>query len=266
MSVRCGQCIGCRLERSRQWAIRCLHESSLYHDNAFVTLTYSDDHLPPGGSLDKVAFQLFMKRLRKRIRQRVRFFHCGEYGALGGRPHYHALLFGFDFEDKQLWAQRGDHPVWRSEFLESLWPLGQSEIGTVSFESAAYVARYVVKKVTGRGAAAHYERCNPETGEVVQAEPEYVTMSRRPGVGRPWLDRFGADVYPSDSVIVRGRPMKPPRFYDLQYASENPLKAIELVKARRRARNPADDSEDRMAVLEECARARLSSLPRRLEA
>lgn len=243
-----------------------MHESSLYDENAFVTLTYSDDHLPPGGSLDKVAFQLFMKRLRKRIGQPVRFFHCGEYGERSGRPHYHALLFGYDFPDKKPWSLRGEHPTWRSDLLEDLWPMGQSEIGSVTFESAAYVARYIVKKVTGRGAAAHYERCNPETGELVHQEPEYTTMSRRPGIGARWFQKWSAEVYPSDEVIVRGRPMKPPRYYDLQYASLHPKEAAALAAARRKARNPADDSEERLRDLEKCARARLANLSRRLEA
>ena len=103
INLPCGQCIGCRLERSRQWAVRCMHEASLHDENSFLTLTYSDENLPPGGSLHLPDFQNFMKRLRKSIApKRVRFYHCGEYGDILSRPHYHALLFGYDFDDRKF--------------------------------------------------------------------------------------------------------------------------------------------------------------------
>ena len=174
MSVPCGRCIGCRLEHSRQWAVRCMHEASLYEDNCFITLTYANEYLPPGGSLRKRDFQLFMKRLRKRFSDGViRFYHCGEYGENTFRPHYHALLFNFDFVDKTLWSLRGEHKVYRSAVLEDLWPSGQSEIGSVSFESAAYVARYITKKVTGARAEGHYRAVDELTGEIFDRLPEY---------------------------------------------------------------------------------------------
>ncbi len=259
MTVPCGQCIGCRLERSRQWAMRCMHEAAMHADNAFITLTYSDEFLPEDGSLEKRAFQLFMKRLRRRDSDRkVRFFHCGEYGEQSGRPHYHALLFGVDFVDKYLWAERKGLPVFRSEELESLWEFGNSEIGSVTFESAAYVARYVVKKVTGKAADAHYERVDPETGLLFQLQPEYATMSRRPGIGRGWFDRFGSEVYPSDEVIVRGRPMKPPRFYDEILKATDPKESERVQASRRRSRRRVDETPERLFVREVCVRANLS--------
>ena len=101
IQLPCGQCIGCRLERSRQWAIRCMHEKSLYSLSSFLTLTYDDDHLPPNGTLVKRDFQLFMKRLRWEMGDGIRFFACGEYGDGNLRPHYHALLFNVDFPDKR---------------------------------------------------------------------------------------------------------------------------------------------------------------------
>ena len=107
IEVPCGQCIGCRLERSRQWAVRCVHEASLYKNNCFVTLTYSDDKLPSDGSLHFDHFQKFMKRLRRFYDDsRIRFFHCGEYGEQYSRPHYHCCLFNFDFVDKKFWKKR----------------------------------------------------------------------------------------------------------------------------------------------------------------
>lgn len=263
--VACGQCWGCRLERSRQWAVRCMHEASLYEENCFLTLTYADEFLPKFGSLDKAAFPKFMKRLRKLISpKKVRFFHAGEYGARLGRPHYHACLFGHDFADKVPWSSRGGYPVWRSGQLEALWACGQSELGSVTFESAAYVARYIMKKVTGENAGEHYSTVDASSGEVVELEREYTTMSRRPGIGKPWLDRFMCEVYPEDSVVVRGRLMKPPRFYDLAYELTDSVGFQAVGRARRRARRPEDQTVERLEVREQVAQAKASLFKRSL--
>ncbi len=241
-----------------------MHEASLHDSNSFVTLTYADEHLPPGASLRKADFQKFMKRLRKRV-GRVRFFHCGEYGEELQRPHYHALLFGFGFPDRTLWSDRGTGPVFRSDLLESVWPFGQSEIGSVTFESAAYVARYALKKVNGKAAAAHYERVDCETGELFQAEPEYSTMSRRPGIGRGWIERFQSDVYPADELVIRGHACKPPRYYDAYYAKREPLRFAKIKRDRAKGRNRGDETPARLSVREVCATARASLFARRLE-
>lgn len=246
--------------------MRCMHEAQMHDECSFVTLTYSDDRLPPGGSLRLRDFQLFMKRLRRSAApQRVRFFHCGEYGEELGRPHYHALLFGFDFADKVIWGDRGTGPVWRSEELESLWTVGLSEIGSVSFESAAYVARYVTKKVTGTAASDHYERVDESTGELVAVKPEYATMSRNPGIGATWFARFHGDVYPSDEVVSRGVSAKPPRFYDQLLDRRDPVLFVKLKRARAKARRREEETPARLAVREVCATSRLSSFSRRLE-
>ena len=152
-----------------------MHEASLHDENSFLTLTYSDENLPPGGSLHLPDFQNFMKRLRKSIApKRVRFYHCGEYGDILSRPHYHALLFGYDFDDRKFFAKRNENSVYTSTELSSLWPHGFSVVGSVTFESAAYVARYVMKKVTGERSLDHYGGL----------KPEYTTMSRRPELVR----------------------------------------------------------------------------------
>lgn len=222
MRVPCGQCIECRLKRSRDWAVRCMHEASLHKDNRFLTLTYADAFLPRDGSLDRRAFPLFMKRLRKACGS-VRYFHAGEYGEENGRPHYHALLFGLRFGDEEVCGEsRGGHPVVQSARLSALWPFGFSQLGTVTFESAAYVARYCVKKVTGEQAAAYYGG----------REPEYATMSRRPGIGFRWYEQFRGEVYRDDSVLARGHEVGPPRFYDKKEAELDAAR-MEVVKARR---------------------------------
>jgi hypothetical protein len=172
-----------------------------------------------------------MKRLRKECGS-VRYFHAGEYGEENGRPHYHALLFGLRFRDElPIGDTKQDHPVFASATLSALWPFGFGHIGRVSFESAQYVARYCVKKVTGSRAAAHYQRVDSQ-GSTYQLEPEYATMSRRPGIGFGWFQKFRGDVYRDDSVLVRGREVTPPRFYDKKEAERDEAR-MEVVKARR---------------------------------
>lgn len=262
LEIPCGKCIGCKLERSRQWAIRCVHEAQLHRWNSFITLTYAEAHLPELGSLVLRDFQLFMKRLRKSCRHRIRFFHCGEYGDLNGRPHYHACLFGHDFLDKYLWSERDGIKLYRSPKLETLWGLGFATIGEVTFESAAYCARYITKKVTGEKADNHYLVYDPETGEIFGHRlPEYCTMSRGGrgkdeenlgGLGSAWYKKFNTDVYPSDEVIIRGRPMRPPRFYDAIYENENPTDFERVKRQRKKAGQlgAADQTPGRLLVRE----------------
>lgn len=274
MEVPCGQCFGCRLERSRQWATRCMHEASLYENNCFITLTYEDKFVPAGESLDKDAFQLFMKRLRKKFSglspvvaddgsttYPIRYYMCGEYGDDYGRPHYHACLFNYDFVDKTLFKVDRETRLYISNELCSLWPFGFSTIGDVTFDSAAYVARYVMKKITGDMADEHYLSVDPHTGEMFRRVPEFTTMSRRPGIGRGWFDKFKSDVYPSDEVVVRGFRSRPPRYYDtfVPDSELDKLKRLRKVKALRRKE---DNTIFRLEVRERVARAKLTRLKR----
>lgn len=242
VSVPCGQCIGCRLEKSRQWAIRCLHEASLHDDNCFLTLTYNDDHLPEDGGLRLEHIQKFFKRLRKKYSDHeIRFFQCGEYGDDYNRPHYHAAIFGFDFPDKKFFKMRNGYKLYQSDSLSKLWPYGYANIGSVTFESAAYIARYVLKKTNvSKGTPedeleffnSQYERIDPETGEIFDVKPEFVTMSRRPGIGKRWFDQFKSDCYPKDFITVNGRKMRPPKFYDSKLEGLDPDLHKRLKAAR----------------------------------
>lgn len=231
MQVPCGRCIGCRLERSRQWAVRIMHEVQMHDDNSFVTLTYAEDKLPPRGCLVVRDFQLFMKRLRKAYApERISFFHCGEYGDENGRPHYHAILFGVSFPDAVLYSRNGrGESLYSSAFLSELWPHGLGLVGAVTFESAAYVARYCVKKITGQQALHYYQRVDAETGEIFHLPPEYATMSLRPGIGKAWFARYGAELEDNDSVVMRGHEMSVPRYYDKLRSSG----VLKLAKRKR---------------------------------
>lgn len=251
IKLACGQCIGCRLERSRQWAVRCVHEASLHSRNCFITLTYSPEHLPQDGSLNLRDFQLFMKRLRKKFGSGIRFFHCGEYGEKFGRPHYHAILFNFDFTDKVLCNSLSNEPLYESETLKELWPYGISKIGSVTFESAAYVARYCTKKITGKRALEHYTVIDRSTGEVLQERrPEYATMSRRPGIGRNWVELYVGDVYPKDYFHINGRELRPPRFYDRFYELVDPYGMDDIRERRTVASRKAasDNTHERLTA------------------
>lgn len=257
LKLPCSRCTACRLEKSRQWAVRCVHEASLYDSNCFLTLTYDDGHVPEWGSLDKRALCLFFKRLRREIEpEKVRYYAVGEYGSESRRPHYHACLFGYDFPDKEVFRSRGEFPVWRSRLLERLWPFGLSELGQVSFESASYLARYIMKKVTGDLALSHYDRLDHGTGEVKMLEPEFAHMSRRPGIGHDWIGKYMGEVYPADSVVMRGHLGKPPRYYDSALCVVSPDLAAEVKRKRRSERDSSDD--DRLDVLEKCVDAKVN--------
>lgn len=228
----CGQCIGCRLDYSRQWAIRCVHESQLHDENCFITLTYNNENLPQNRSVDKREIQMFMKKLRKNIDKKVRYFSCGEYGEKFNRPHYHIALFGYDFDDKEMfkcdqtrWKDKNGRPtntLYRSRSLEDIWTKGFSSIGELTFESAGYIARYVTKKITGDKGPNHYK------GRM----PEFALMSRRPGIGTEWIERYYRDVYPKDFITFKGKKIKPPKHYDA-YMKKNHPEEFEKIKEKR---------------------------------
>lgn len=266
--LSCGRCVGCRLERARQWSVRIMHEASLYEDNCFLTLTYDDDHVPEDGSLRYGDFQSFMRRLRRKIGA-VRFFMCGEYGDQLGRPHFHAGLFGTAFrEDRYVWRKGGaGHQLYRSPTLERLWPFGSCEIGELTTQSAAYMARYTFKKVTGNPADDHYRRIDPDTGEVSYLEPEFAHMSLKPGIGARWFERFHSDVYPHDRVVVKGVKSRPPRYYDVLLKRRDPqlLEDIQQKRILDAVDKWPDNTPERLAVREVVTQARVSFYKRKLK-
>jgi hypothetical protein len=270
IEIPCGQCIGCRLERSRQWAVRCVHELQMHDKSCYLTLTYSPENLPRFGSLKKKDFQDFMKRLRKHFSgSKIRFFHCGEYGENGARPHYHACVFGIDFDDKEKHKKnpQGDQ-LYTSRLLEKIWGKGHCTIGNVTFASAAYVARYITKKIIGPRAELHYNHIDFETGEVLaEHEPEYVTMSRRPGIGIPWYEKFKTDCYPSDFVVVNLKRMRIPRAYEAMLQKEDSHKLAQLKAERRVAAGEHSDdlTHERLLVREEVQYLKIDQLKRKYE-
>jgi hypothetical protein len=274
VKLPCGQCIGCRLDRSREWALRCVHEAQLHDKNCFITLTYNPESLPPDTGLRKRDFQNYMKRLRKRIHPaKVRYYMCGEYGDKNGRPHYHAILFGYNYPDWEYFFDSGSgEPVYTSKKLEEDWQnQGFVTVGNMTWQSAAYVARYVMKKINGqlkdkrdpKTGLKPYERYNQFTGEIVEVIPEYTTMSRRPGIGHGWVREYHGDVYPKDYTTVNGMRQKPPRYYDNFIRNIDPI-LLDEVKAERElaAYENEENKAERLEAREKVKLAQNSQLKR----
>lgn len=238
--------------------MRCIHEAALWKQNAFITLTYNDEHIPQNGSLRYEDWQAFMRRLRYNF-ERPRFYMCGEYGEKLGRPHFHACLFNINFEDKIFYkVSPSGETLYRSPTLEKLWPYGYSSIGDLTFESAAYVARYIMEKRTGPEAELHYQKTDTDTGESVSLEPEFTSMSLKPGIGADWFHQYRTDVYPHDYVIVRGKKMKPPRSYDRWLKQQEPgtWECVEHSRLEKMRKAENDNTPARLKVREQVARAR----------
>lgn len=251
LSLPCGRCIGCRLSRQRAWAIRCMHESSCHEVSSFVTLTYDDSHLV-SPSLNYSDFQRFMYRLRRKLGP-TRFFMCGEYGSLNWRPHFHALLFGRTFTD----GVKCGKDIMSSSVLSSLWPFGFASFGNVTYQSAAYVAGYACKKVTGARAVEHYKRVDVATGEILQLRPEFGKMSLKPGIGYDWFRKYWKEVYLArDGVVLHGgRTVPAPRYYDkLLLDLESDLREYKDYERYVRSAKFIDDcTPDRLFSRELCA-------------
>jgi len=210
-----------------------------------------------------------MKRLRFKFGSGIRFFHCGEYGEKFARPHYHACVFNFDFDDKVLWKEERGVKLYRSDDLEGLWTAGFSTVGALTFESAAYVARYVTKKITNE--VAHTDekgRYWPSAMDYYGGRrPEYTTMSRRPGIGAGWIQQFTGDVFPVDSVVLRGKEMRPPKYYSRYFELTYPSDWLKVKFKRKREGllTSAREPESRLSVREEHQSLRFKLLKRGYE-
>lgn len=270
IDLPCGRCIGCRIEKTQAWALRITHEAQMHEDNCFLTLTYDDYHLPPHNSLRKSDFQKFIRALRQKTKLKIRYYMCGEYGSQCQkhqtkdcmecgplqRPHYHAILFGYDFPDKTYWRERKEIKIYRSAELENTWHHGNTEIGNVTFKSAGYVARYIMKKLNGELAEQHYKSCLPE----------YTQMSLRPGIGETWYRKFKSDIFPDDFCVrPDGRKMPVPTYYRVLLEREDPKLHEQLKKVRvEKARTNPDNTYDRLAVREICQTKKAERLTRSL--
>jgi len=222
MRVPCGHCLGCRSDQARGWAVRMVHEGDMCPPSWMVTLTYAPEKLPTNGSLVPRDLQLFLKRARSDWGARFSYYAAGEYGDQTERPHYHLALFGLPLLDRDFHTTRNQAPVYRSDQLEGWWKNGLCEFTGLTYAAARYVAAYVRKKVRQRDNPEHYTRVDPATGELVELEREFGRMSRRPAIGKQWIERYWRDVYPRDYVVMDGVQMKPPRYYDKWMSEGHP--------------------------------------------
>lgn len=247
ITLPCGQCLGCRLDYSRQWANRCMLELQ-YHDSAyFITLTYDNEHVPvsyyadpnTGEALEALTlckrdWQLFMKRLRRSFpADNIRFFMAGEYGSITFRPHYHAIVFGLHLNDLVPYKRSPQgYQYYTSEALQKVWsvdgvPLGYAVVGEVTWDTCAYTARYVMKKLTG-DLSEVYDHYN------IQAE--FTLMSRRPGIARQYFDDH-PEIYEHQFINLStekgGIKFAPPRYYDKLFDLESP-EEMERIKEQRK--------------------------------
>lgn len=265
IELACGRCMGCRLERARQWAVRCMHESQMHQNNCFITLTY--DKSPR--TLDYTDFQKFMRRLRKseqhtddfgnRWRLPIRFFMCGEYGEKYDRPHFHSCMFNYSPIDQRLHSSANGTKLYTSKTLEILWGHGYVTVGELNYQTAQYVAAYCTKKVTGDKAIDHYTKVDKDTGEVYQLEPEFSRQSLKPGIGEPWLRRYVNDVYNYDHVVMNGRSGKTPKYYDTLLKKWDPERAekLELPRYKKAMEYGGINTTDRLEAKDKITRARL---------
>lgn len=243
MLLPCRQCIGCRLEYSRQWATRLIHETDFHKNAIFLTLTYDEDHVPKGGTLNPSHLTTFFKDLRARMdhygKEKIKYFACGEYGDRTLRPHYHAALFGpfsCHAEDRGRHEEepsRSGGLQYSHDDISAVWPFGLHRFSEHTFETAAYVARYVLKKVSGILAPDHYG----------DRHPEFVRMSK--GLGKQHLQRWKEDVYPADHIVLPGRgAFMPPPYYDRLLEKVDPGLFQKIKVARQEAQDPIETTED----------------------
>lgn len=265
----CGGCVQCRAAKARDWTVRAWMESSLQPIGCSLTLTYSPEHLPPGAGLRPHDLRLFLKRLWNRFPGLdVRFLVNGEYGDKGLRPHYHLLLWGLDFvEDRKPWSKApSGELLYRSAELDALWGLGLAAIGTLTVASAGYAARYCMKKMTGAAAEQEYMRFDPD-GQPYWVQPVFARMSRRPGLGGAWVDRFWHSDAMAEFVVMDGRKVPMPAYCVRRRFRDEPLviEARKAVALSFLAEHAEDYTAERISVREAVMQLRMARLHRALE-
>lgn len=267
--IPCGQCIGCRLDYSREWANRTYLESKLYKQNWFVTLTYDDEHLKTkeiteaenekgelitytndgnwNGTLNGKDLQKFMHDLRQIMnreyhQQGIRFIGCGEYGDKGERPHYHLILLNCNLPAETFYKPRiiNNEYYYQNQIIEKAWKKGISNISEATWNNIAYTARYITKKINGKLSQEHYARRGQDR--------EFLRTSRKPGIGKPYYDLYKDKIYKNDSITIKNKEgiitCKPPKYFDGLYEKENPKEFKKIQRKREKERREADKIKD----------------------
>lgn len=199
--IKCRKCNECKMEYARDWSIRCAHEYQMVGKGAFITLTIDDTKVnlfnerknlqhyckrcvngnryirfPINYTLSRGMIQDELKRMRdilfKKYGISIRYFGCGEYGSENDRPHYHVLIFGYDFPDRYLIeTSKKGIPIYFSEELQSLWKYGIAKLQEINHRACMYTAKYCLKKLKFCDDIEEYE-------QYFGREPEFLFMSR----------------------------------------------------------------------------------------
>lgn len=266
VEVPCGKCVGCKIEKIRQWAIRCVFEASMHEDNCFITLTYNNENLPEKGTLVKKDIQTFIKKIRKKYKykKKIKYFLCGEYGDDMSRPHYHICLFNYDFKDKYFFkkSEKGSMQ-YKSDTLDRIWKKGFALIGDVNFDSAGYIAKYICKKITDADIKKREEKKKERYGEKIE---EFVFMSKRPTIGREWYEEFKDDIIRLDRVVLNKDIIcKPPKYFDNILEKEDIKKWHKMKGKRKKEINEEENTWERRVKKAQMRARQLKKLKRSYE-
>lgn len=222
--------MACRINKTSEWSVRLLYESTQYEYSTFVTLTYADEYMPANGSLVKEDWQKFMKRLRKRFDgEKFRYYMCGEYGPTTFRPHYHAIIFGLNLND---WVEISPGKF-ISPTLSELWPQGFNQVGFVNPTTMNYVTGYIQKKQYGQSAVELYEK----RGVI----PPFQLFSKH--LGQDFSLAHADQISKNMFVIQNGRKKPVPKYISKKigldqsptgFRSDSPLVQKAISQARKR--------------------------------
>lgn len=271
--IPCGHCMPCRLNYSKQWAQRCVLEGSLWEENWFLTLTYDEDHLPRhdefldskgrtwvdtencwNGYLNDKDMTKFNKDIREYWRTHfnhtnIRFYYCGEYGSTTFRPHFHGIYFNLPILPSMLKYYKttpDGNILYTCPIIEKIWKKGYVVIGHMSWETAAYVARYVTKKWTGEMSDIHYG--------ILGQTPEFCRMSRMPGIARQYFEQHKEAIYKLDEIVMKVAnektlSIKPCKYFDQLYDIEYPEDMQRIKLIRRTNAEEAAKLKDKLSTL-----------------
>ena len=279
IDIPCGGCIGCRLDKAADWSTRATNELRYHDDACFITLTYNDDHLPNDKSINRDDPRNFLRRLRRAYPdQKIRYFGCGEYGKNQqgeinpftgkpdiGRPHYHYIIYGMNFDDRRL-INDDDIPQYESQQLEELWGKGFTSLGNADQKNIDYISQYTTKKINGNMAADHYKYLDPVTGEEINRQPEFISVSTQPGIGSQWFDDFEGDCLKGFITNGKGRVQKIPKYYKRQmkerFCSEN-YETVKKNTMKHVKPDHPDNSPERLKAREEVVKYRAARAARK---
>jgi len=269
VNLPCGVCFGCRMDNSRMWSLRMMHQAKFSSSSYFVTLTYSPEHMPLHGDLNYDHLQDFWKKARHSFQgsEQLRYFACGEYGDQSLRPHYHFAGFDWNIKDLRLFKNTDHGSYFLSDDLASCWGFGHVIVAPLEYQSAAYVARYVTKKMRGKNLRfLADEYADPVTGEVPSYKVERAFQSQ--GLGLKWYQANQQEVWDLDGCLYDNKYMvSPPRYYFKQLEKADPEKAA-AIKHKRLTEHPfeyIDPARDRELLYQmEARRLQMSVLKREL--